>query len=581
MISIVVLLASHSALLFASIAAGAVMFRRVRGGQLVALGGGLVSAGVLAYLTGIVWFASPTVGLGMSRVVPVACLAYVAVTWARERRIVAETLVSLIVPMVLTGLWAAVTLAMGFLFGGEPAASQVAASRYSDVLPADNQLPYLLARHVEQAGHTGPPLHVGDWLSSDRPPLQSAFVLAHTLWHRGDASSLLDYQVLGTLLQSTWVLGVWALVLVVTTRRSVRALMIAGAAASGQVLLNSFFIWPKLLAAAFTLAALAFVLDRSTESTVMRLSFASVAAALGYLSHGGVVFALIPVALVAAWQALRGGSAWRTMSAAVAAACVLVVPWALYQRFYDPPGDRLLKWMLADVQDVRPGSVAQVITERYRVVGFGDAIRNKLANVEIVVGYPAQPLPLHAASDFDSVIRYIRVAWFYSLIPTFGLLLLLAFGWLAARRACRTEVRAQLALLGVWLAGLVDWCLLMFGPRTTAIHQGTYAFVLVGVVLLVGAGALASVRATTVIVVLQALATLLIYTPLIPIAGVEWMQTAHVGKQALAVLVISASALVAVLAAYAHGGQRSVDVEPLGPVAPAPDVSAGGYGGRP
>ena len=172
----------------------------------------------------------------------------------------------LVVAGVLTGLWAAFDLAMGFLYGGQDAPADVSASRFSDPLPMDNQLPYLFARHIEQVGHVGSPMHVGDWLSSDRPPLQSAFFLAHTLWHRPDATAQLDLQVLATLLQSTWVVGVWALALVLTTRRSVRALMVAGAAASGQVLLNSFYTWPKLLAAAFTLLAVAVVLRRGTKN---------------------------------------------------------------------------------------------------------------------------------------------------------------------------------------------------------------------------------------------------------------------------------------------------------------------------
>lgn len=553
MIAVLASLALHGALLALSVAAGAVAFRRLAGGPLVSIGAGLVTAGVLAYITGIVWFDSPAAGIWVSRSVPVLCLVYVATLRWREPDAVDRVLRPLGVPALLAGLWAGLVLALGFLYGGEPDAANVAASRFSHQLPIDNQLPYMLARHIEQVGHVGPPSHFSSWLSSDRPPLQSAFVLSQTLWHRGDASSLLDYQVLATLMQSTWVAGVWALALVLTTRRSVRALMIAGCAACGQVLLNSFYTWPKLLAAAFVLVAVALVLHRGRMGTTARLSLAAAAAALGYLSHGGAVFALIPVALVGAWQALRGRTVLRTLGAALGSALVLVVPWALYQRIYDPPGDRLLKWMLAEVHEIDPRSVVQIVEDRYRQVGAGGAIHNKIENFAQVLGLPPQQIPPHA--DVDSVIRLLRSAWFYSLVPSFGVLIVLALGWVVCRRAQRAEVRAQGALVGVLVAGVVGWCLLMFGPRTTVTHQGTYAFALMGVMALVGAGAFFSVRATTVVVALQAVVTLVVYVPALPIARVEWTQSAHPAKQALVVLAVCGIGMIAVLAAYARGAR--------------------------
>src|SRR4029078_2085740 len=76
--------------------------------------------------------------------------------------------------------------------------------------------------------------------------------------------------------------------------RRVSLLATAAVGASGIVLVNSFFVWPKLLAASFALAAVGLVL-RPTGRTPGAFVIAASLSALAYLSHGGVAFLLIPL----------------------------------------------------------------------------------------------------------------------------------------------------------------------------------------------------------------------------------------------------------------------------------------------
>lgn len=585
MTGILGLLALHAALLFLAVAAGAVAARRIPGGDLAAVGGGLVVAGVVAYATGVIWYGSPSAGIWVSRLTPAVCVAYLVVAGRRDRVGVLRALRSLAVPCALTVLWAAIVLGLGFLYGDYEKAGDVAASRFSHHLPMDNQLPHLFARHVELNGHVGPPIHFSSWLSSDRPPLQSAFELSHTLWPRSDSAAWLDYQVLATLLQSTWVLGLWALLAALGVRRSVQALAVVGSAACGQVLLNSFFTWPKLLAAAFALVAAAFVARGGVEGKATRigLAAAAAAAALAYLSHGGAVFALIPIAVVGAWQALRGGAVLRTVAAVGAAVIPLVAPWTAYQRFVDPPGDRLLKWMLADVQGIDPRPVLTVVAGRYQEVGLAGALRNKLQNLYQVVGYPVQPVPWAEGNELYSLARYLRVVWFFGLVPSLGLLLVLLLGWFWCRRAVQADVRAALVLTGLWFAGVAAWCLLMFGPRTSVTHQGTYAFVLLGAAALVCTGALASVRVTAAVVALQTAVTLAIYVPLHPIQDIEWTQGNEIARQALAVAVVASVGFAATLVAHVRrkgAADRSVPALPGKPRESSASIETEAVGDR-
>ena len=58
------------------------------------------------------------------------------------------------------------------------------------------------------------------------------------------------------------------------------------------------------------------------------------------LSHGGTAFALI--AFIPFVYQLRRRITIRSAVASAAAALALYLPWVLYQRFVNPPGDRLL-----------------------------------------------------------------------------------------------------------------------------------------------------------------------------------------------------------------------------------------------
>jgi hypothetical protein len=70
----------------------------------------------------------------------------------------------------------------------------------------DNALPQFFAEHVAQVQ---PRMLIGDWLGSDRPPLQSGIVLSLNPLTRGVPFANVSYQLLGSLLQCLWVVGLW------------------------------------------------------------------------------------------------------------------------------------------------------------------------------------------------------------------------------------------------------------------------------------------------------------------------------------------------------------------------------------
>lgn len=55
--------------------------------------------------------------------------------------------------------------------------------------------------------------------------------------------------------------------------------------------------------------------------------------------------------------------------------CVLLyLPWFLYQKLFDPPGDRLLKWHLASVEKVDRRPFLQALTDSYSHLIFSEVL---------------------------------------------------------------------------------------------------------------------------------------------------------------------------------------------------------------
>lgn len=179
---------------------GALLARRFSAHTAALVAGGLALFGVVSYAVGAIWYLSPEVGIWTSRSVPLLSAVVLILAAVRLRTVFVEVVRSVAVPFVLTVLYATTMLSLGFMYGGYGTATDTARGRFSWLLPTDNSLPYHFASHIEQFGHSVPVPPVVDWLSSDRPPLQSAIMLTQVLWHKDGAAALLDYQVLGTLL---------------------------------------------------------------------------------------------------------------------------------------------------------------------------------------------------------------------------------------------------------------------------------------------------------------------------------------------------------------------------------------------
>lgn len=239
---------------------------------------------------------------------------------------------------------------------------------------------------------------------------------------------------------------------------------------SGFFFFNSVFAWPKLLAG--SLGALAFALLYFEERTRTSWLLASAAMAVALLAHGGVAFSLVPLGIVAVIRR-RSFPGLTTLALCLAIFGALYVPWMAYQHIYDPPGDRVLKWMIAGVIPVDSRGFPRALADSYQEAGTSGIVHNKVENLTTLF-YAPDKNQLYGGSILGTLRDLeFRYTFFGLGILNIGWLLLLP--QLANKQRLRTLnlPRLQIGLV-ISALSLAVWVVGMFGPGTTIIHQGSY-----------------------------------------------------------------------------------------------------------
>lgn len=347
-----------------------------------------------------------------------------------------------VAPMALALLVGAMYLAVAGDHGGLARANHHLAHRYW--VSIDSALPGMVADRLLQGREHLRGVITSEWLVSDRPPLQTGMMLLIYPLALPEHRPLMAFMT-GLACNLLWIPGLWALLRVVGVDAQRVRFVVIGCALVGAVFLNSVYVWPKLLAAGLCLGACAWVLSGAAAT---RGGWAVIGAlmALAFLAHGAIVYGLIALAPFLVW---RSGLGAGRLLGCMAVAAALCVPWTLYQKVFDPPGDRLLKWHLAGQIPVVAEPFGEVVRKAYADRSPGEIAAFKWANVQVLacLGRERMVSPFPAWSD--SLAGRVRqrslahVIW-APLLAGLGLIALLV------RRATPAGVlRPVLALMGL------------------------------------------------------------------------------------------------------------------------------------
>ena len=157
-----------------------VVARRRRLGPATGLGLLFAGAGSAAMVAFWAWFVSPRLGRAAVAALLVASLVAIGVFGRRGEL----SRLGLSMPLALTAAVGLLYTGLAFVQGGITG-TPARAIDYRYWLAADNEIPMQfatrIAEHLPLSGFL-----VGNWLSSDRPPLQTGFaLLLWPLWHAG------------------------------------------------------------------------------------------------------------------------------------------------------------------------------------------------------------------------------------------------------------------------------------------------------------------------------------------------------------------------------------------------------------
>ena len=449
-----------------------------------------MNAGI-GYTAFWVFFLNRHAGFAYSGLIAAFALAScVNLLWNRKLR--AELLHhDYLIPLSLMLLTCAFYIAILLL--GAPGHAAPNHRFLSHELPPDNIIPRIFADKLADGSDPRPILgdvhsrDMNSWQSSDRPPLQAGLVLVHRAWlalFGWDAHT--QYQLLGALAQCLWIPALWAFFRAAGISARTAAIALASCIFSGFFLINSVFVWPKLLSAALVFLGMAVIVatqsdylpDASTGVSRRQRSggtgalvLAASLAALALLAHSGVSFFYPVIAWLAVSRRFIGGL--RSTGIFVAVFAAWLMPWSAYQKFYDPPGNHLLKWHLAGVPEIDDRSFPRALADSYARLTFDAFVANKAENAAVLIGETRPLQPFAWPSRHDQ---------FFNLVKTLGILNLgwFALAFAALRRRSdesRNETKWSARLLAMGMATLALWILAMFLPGSTLVHQSSYAMV--------------------------------------------------------------------------------------------------------
>jgi hypothetical protein len=316
----------------------------------------------------------------------------------------------------------------------------------------------------------------GGWGHGDRPPLLAGETLFATCLFDTIEGRLMAYQTLGSICQATIFFSGWATLRAMGVPIAKAITAIVFFVFTGFAFFHTSFLWSKLQGAAFVGAAVSLILsNRRSPATYALLA---VCYALAMLSHGSVVFSLVPL------FALTLGRCRTMMEAAhhasaVALAVLMYVPWILFQKFVAPPGDNLVKYFLAGATTLNDGrSLGEALRDCYSALTWADVLRIRMENLGMFFWRSDMTLG-RGVADVQSVS-------FFHVVPALGALILpIALRWQTIFRdklvnegefdgRMPPTVKSGLRLcLTLFLATTMLWVAVMYSPREAVIHQGS------------------------------------------------------------------------------------------------------------
>lgn len=343
-------------------------------------------------------------------------------------------------------------------------------------LPIDNIIPQIFANQLRD-GSVRIPM-IGDWLSSDRPPLQTGIYLIFPMY------SEMFYQIITSVIQ-----GLVFLPFLILVRRLEQPKLAPYAAVvfglTSLIAVHTLYVWPKLISASYLLIFYLVTMTTLGETLSKRewLVLGGGSASLAMLSHGGAFFALSVTSLCYLYRYRYSFHALINGIYATIIAIIIYIPWILYQNFIDPPGNRLIKWHLFGIIESNDLTIMEAFRDTYMNLNFHTWFDGRINNLEKVFNGSISFLnnilfiPFNTEVNWLSWNHSIMVSSFFEFFYSlwwFTPIIAIPIWFVAAIRKKQHFNKDVIWLMISSLLTLLVWSLLMYIPGSTVIHHGSF-----------------------------------------------------------------------------------------------------------
>ena len=344
---------------------------------------------------------------------------------------------------------------------------KVGATRWLD-LPIDSWIPKIFGDQIYRGELLRP--MIGDWLSSDRPPLQTGVYLIFNILRNGDD---VIYQTVTTMLQALVLIPIWLLILKFKCGAAQKWIIFTFSFSSLFVV-NLLFVWPKLISAAYVLICYYYLHVESRGG--LRNFMIGASASLALLSHGGAFFALFGIFIF--WLGINFNNFQRSSILNAlkwfVVSVVIIMPWLYYGKYVDPQYSRLIKWHLAGLIEPSNLNLWSVFYSAYADISLEQWLDGRLSNFSMVTRGFIVMEPSLWSLDFKSFIYKSREQSFFNLFYSlwfFSPLVLCPFVFYYGFS------KLPNLLVNIFISaaiGFLFWVLLMFIPGSAFIHHGSF-----------------------------------------------------------------------------------------------------------
>lgn len=393
-------------------------------------------------------------------------------------------------------------LSVTYLYAWDGDLYTLAGHRFSSGLPADNSLPHVVAERLYHGSQIAALL--GDWHVSDRPPLQSGFLLlTFPLASVLRVDLALVSALTAILMQVSWVPAMYGFLRALSLSPKSGLYCTFALSLSGFFIQNSVFTWPKLAGA--SLCAGAFLVLVVRRKDAFSAPLISMLLGLAWLAHGGVAFSFLSLAPWLISFVWRSTSPVKQVIVITLPFILTVLPWVIFQKVYDPPGDRLVKWHLGGQIAPDPRGAFETITDAYKKTSVQELIKVRFSNLKLQIGggwktmFSGERAAAHGKKSDEFFFTARTLSWWLS-----GLLVMpFVYAIIRRQKSVGPVIEFHASLLTWSLLTYIVWIALMFLPNSAFIHQGSYISLLTLFALLAAWLSLASPILIPIILALQ------------------------------------------------------------------------------